>query len=171
MHLPQVAFKHCLGGIYQAQPFCTLILTQAHKQVHACLEDPLPPKHCGAVPHPALSQQDRWKRHAHRQSTVQMRVSISLAHDRQQCSHGTNLLCWLSAGDSTLNPSEKTGLPLDAGPVRVVHVQRRPDIEAVRNGLPITGLEQEVMEALLLNDVVVLCGETGCGKTTQVCFE
>ncbi len=29
-------------------------------------------------------------------------------------------------------------------------------------------MEQEVMEAVLNNDVVVLCGETGCGKTTQV---
>ena len=53
--------------------------------------------------------------------------------------------------------------------MRVVHVERRPDIEAVRSRLPITGMEQEVMEALLHNDVVVLCGETGCGKTTQVC--
>ena len=57
---------------------------------------------------------------------------------------------------------------MEAGPARVVHVKRRADIEAVRTGLPITGMEQEVMEALLQNDVVVLCGETGCGKTTQV---
>ena len=59
-------------------------------------------------------------------------------------------------------------LPMATEPARVVHVQRRPDIEAVRGGLPITGMEQEVMEAVLQNDVVVLCGETGCGKTTQV---
>ena len=51
---------------------------------------------------------------------------------------------------------------------RVRHVQRRADIEAVRLDLPITGMEQEIMEAILQNDVVVLCGETGCGKTTQV---
>ena len=37
-----------------------------------------------------------------------------------------------------------------------------------REGLPIIGMEQEVMEAVAQNDVVVLCGETGCGKTTQV---
>ena len=65
----------------------------------------------------------------------------------------------------------RTAAPLDHGPVRVVHVQRRGDIETVRAGLPITGMEQEVMEALLQNDVVVLCGETGCGKTTQVCVD
>ncbi len=59
-------------------------------------------------------------------------------------------------------------LPVATGPARVVHVQRRPDIEAGRGGLPITGMEQEVMEAVLQHDVVVLCGETGCGKTTQV---
>lgn len=54
------------------------------------------------------------------------------------------------------------------GPVRVVRVVRRPDIEEARSKLPITGMEQEVVEAVLYNDVIMLCGETGCGKTTQV---
>ena len=29
------------------------------------------------------------------------------------------------------------------------------------------GMEQEIVEAVQQHDVVVLCGETGCGKTTQ----
>ena len=41
-------------------------------------------------------------------------------------------------------------------------------MERQREGLPILGMEQEVMEAVSERDVVLLCGETGCGKTTQV---
>lgn len=51
---------------------------------------------------------------------------------------------------------------------RVVLIQRTPEIEAVRTNLPIVGMEQEIMESIAENDVIVLCGETGCGKTTQV---
>jgi ATP-dependent RNA helicase DHX37/DHR1 len=51
---------------------------------------------------------------------------------------------------------------------RVVLIQRTPEIQAVRTNLPIIGMEQEIMESIAENDVIVLCGETGCGKTTQV---
>jgi len=51
---------------------------------------------------------------------------------------------------------------------RVVLIQRTPEVEAVRTNLPIIGMEQEIMESIAENDVIVLCGETGCGKTTQV---
>ena len=48
-------------------------------------------------------------------------------------------------------------------------VFKRPDaIQKVRSELPIIGMEQEIVEAVLEADVVVLSGETGCGKTTQV---
>lgn len=50
----------------------------------------------------------------------------------------------------------------------VVLVQRSAEIEAQREKLPIVGMEQEIMEKISNNDVIVLCGETGCGKTTQV---
>ena len=47
-------------------------------------------------------------------------------------------------------------------------VSRDPEIQAVRMKLPMCGMEQEFMEALNHNDVVIVCGETGSGKTTQV---
>lgn len=40
-------------------------------------------------------------------------------------------------------------------------------IMEARSGLPIIGMEQEIVEVVGQHDVVVLCGETGCGKTTQ----
>ncbi|KAI3449441.1 hypothetical protein Pfo_006106 [Paulownia fortunei] len=50
----------------------------------------------------------------------------------------------------------------------VVHVSRPKDVEKQRMGLPIVMMEQEIMEAINENISVIICGETGCGKTTQV---
>ena len=51
---------------------------------------------------------------------------------------------------------------------RVVSIQRPAAIQEVREKLPILGMEQEIMELVAEHDVLVLSGETGCGKTTQV---
>jgi ATP-dependent RNA helicase DHX37/DHR1 len=51
---------------------------------------------------------------------------------------------------------------------KVVAVTRRPGVDDARLLLPIVTEEQPIMEAILLNPVVVICGETGSGKTTQV---
>jgi ATP-dependent RNA helicase DHX37/DHR1 len=51
---------------------------------------------------------------------------------------------------------------------KAIVVTRPPDIDDVRLLLPIVTEEQPIMEAILLNTVVVICGETGSGKTTQV---
>ena len=40
--------------------------------------------------------------------------------------------------------------------------------QIARLALPILAEEQVVMEAINDHDIVVLCGETGSGKTTQV---
>lgn len=58
------------------------------------------------------------------------------------------------------------GAPL--GTKFVVHVSRPPDVEESRKNLPIIMMEQEIMEAVSHHSVVIICGETGCGKTTQV---
>ncbi|CAN0892507.1 ATP-dependent RNA helicase DEAH13 [Linum grandiflorum] len=50
----------------------------------------------------------------------------------------------------------------------VVHVKRPEEVETTRKDLPIIMMEQEIMEAINENLTVIICGETGCGKTTQV---
>ena len=52
--------------------------------------------------------------------------------------------------------------------VNHVTVHRPADVEAARLNLPITMEEQGIMEAIHDNDVTIVCGETGCGKTTQI---
>jgi ATP-dependent RNA helicase DHX37/DHR1 len=49
-----------------------------------------------------------------------------------------------------------------------VKVDRKPEVQEARMQLPVCGMEQEIMEAITENDVVIICGETGSGKTTQV---
>ena len=51
---------------------------------------------------------------------------------------------------------------------RVVAISRPADVEEARLLLPIVTEEQPIMETVMLNPVVVICGETGSGKTTQV---
>ncbi|KAL6601609.1 hypothetical protein ACP70R_044829 [Stipagrostis hirtigluma subsp. patula] len=53
-------------------------------------------------------------------------------------------------------------------PPIVVPVSRSHEVEEARRDLPIIMMEQEIMEAIFENSIVILCGETGCGKTTQV---
>ncbi|KAG9440164.1 hypothetical protein H6P81_020329 [Aristolochia fimbriata] len=50
----------------------------------------------------------------------------------------------------------------------VVHVSRPCEVESNRENLPIVMMEQEIMEAINENSSTIVCGETGCGKTTQV---
>lgn len=50
----------------------------------------------------------------------------------------------------------------------VVHVSRPDEVENKRKDLPIIMMEQEIMEAINYHSTVIICGETGCGKTTQV---
>ncbi|RHY92854.1 hypothetical protein DYB35_011990, partial [Aphanomyces astaci] len=51
---------------------------------------------------------------------------------------------------------------------RKVTVTRVEAIQLGRMQLPVCNAEQEIMEAIESNSVVILCGETGSGKTTQV---
>ncbi|XP_023219906.1 probable ATP-dependent RNA helicase DHX37 [Centruroides sculpturatus] len=47
-------------------------------------------------------------------------------------------------------------------------INRTSEIQNARLALPILPEEHVIMEALSENHVVIICGQTGCGKTTQV---
>ncbi|KAL6849425.1 putative ATP-dependent RNA helicase DHR1 [Amphichorda felina] len=49
-----------------------------------------------------------------------------------------------------------------------VSVSRTPEIQEARLKLPVVSEEQRIMEAIHNHDIVVVCGATGSGKTTQV---
>lgn len=52
--------------------------------------------------------------------------------------------------------------------VHAVPVDRSEEIQTARLQLPILAEEQAIMESIFNNDVVVLSGSTGSGKTTQI---
>lgn len=53
-------------------------------------------------------------------------------------------------------------------PAVYVSVERKPSIQKARLKLPILAEEQQIMEKINENPVLILAGETGSGKTTQV---
>ena len=68
---------------------------------------------------------------------------------------------------STSGASATAGASGDAAAF-YVHVKRPASIESSRAALPIYAEEQVIMEAVHASDVLILCGETGSGKTTQL---
>ncbi|KAF7558056.1 hypothetical protein G7046_g5915 [Stylonectria norvegica] len=62
-----------------------------------------------------------------------------------------------------LKPSENTSRK-----VYSVSVTRLPAVQESRLKLPVVSEEQRLMEAIHSHDIVVICGSTGSGKTTQI---
>lgn len=62
----------------------------------------------------------------------------------------------------------KVSVMAEIEPVFNVPVDRDSIIQEQRSQLPIFAEEQSIMEAIKGNPVVIICGETGSGKTTQV---
>ncbi|XP_066144802.1 probable ATP-dependent RNA helicase kurz [Euwallacea fornicatus] len=63
------------------------------------------------------------------------------------------------------NPITST---LKCKPAVYVDVIRTPEIQAVRMKLPILAEEQQIMEIINENSIIIIAGETGSGKTTQI---
>lgn len=57
---------------------------------------------------------------------------------------------------------------IDRKPAVYIHVDRLAEVRTARLKLPILGEEQVIMETINENNIVILAGETGSGKTTQV---
>uniref|UniRef100_A0A8C8XAF1 DEAH-box helicase 37 n=1 Tax=Panthera leo TaxID=9689 RepID=A0A8C8XAF1_PANLE len=53
-------------------------------------------------------------------------------------------------------------------PAVFIPVDRSPEVQEERLKLPILAEEQVIMEAVAEHPIVIVCGETGSGKTTQV---
>jgi len=72
---------------------------------------------------------------------------------------------------ATLGLSEtkgSTATGVNRNGYRVMEICRPSDVQASRYDLPVLQMEYEVVDAVRNNDVVIICGETGSGKSTQV---
>uniref|UniRef100_A0A673C5N8 RNA helicase n=1 Tax=Sphaeramia orbicularis TaxID=375764 RepID=A0A673C5N8_9TELE len=63
---------------------------------------------------------------------------------------------------------EKVQVKRESQPAIFIPVHRSSEIQEARLKLPVLAEEQVIMEAVKENPAVVICGETGSGKTTQV---
>ncbi|KAL7065908.1 putative DEAH box RNA helicase DHR1 [Cryptosporidium serpentis] len=48
------------------------------------------------------------------------------------------------------------------------NIVRSPEIEAIRNNLPVRMFESDILEGLEKSDIIIVTGSTGSGKSTQV---
>uniref|UniRef100_A0A3B4B223 Activating signal cointegrator 1 complex subunit 3 n=1 Tax=Periophthalmus magnuspinnatus TaxID=409849 RepID=A0A3B4B223_9GOBI len=70
--------------------------------------------------------------------------------------------------DSSNDEDDDDEIKKDSEPAIFIPVERTPEIQEARLKLPVMAEEQVIMEAIKENPCVVICGETGSGKTTQV---
>ncbi|TPX35414.1 hypothetical protein SeMB42_g07172 [Synchytrium endobioticum] len=80
----------------------------------------------------------------------------------------------VATSQQSIPPSQPTTPTLAAIPAFhkpkafYISLPRPPELAVARISLPVTGEEQPIMETITYNDVTILCGATGSGKTTQV---
>jgi|TARA_X000000368_G_scaffold198547_1_gene156713 ATP-dependent RNA helicase DHX37/DHR1 len=74
-----------------------------------------------------------------------------------------------AADELAMQPQQKSEYhEVFFGSAYAVPVERDEKIQQQRLQLPILGEEHEIMHAINTNPITVICGQTGCGKTTQV---
>ncbi|XP_072243702.1 probable ATP-dependent RNA helicase DHX37 [Leuresthes tenuis] len=70
--------------------------------------------------------------------------------------------------EKKISDGEKVQNKVPSEPAIFIPVDRPPEVQEARLKLPVLAEEQVIMEAVRENPCVVICGETGSGKTTQV---
>ncbi|XP_042276743.1 probable ATP-dependent RNA helicase DHX37 isoform X1 [Thunnus maccoyii] len=70
--------------------------------------------------------------------------------------------------EKKVSDQEKVQIKKPSQPAIFIPVDRLPEIQESRLKLPVLAEEQVIMEAVRENPCVIICGETGSGKTTQV---
>lgn len=70
--------------------------------------------------------------------------------------------------DASSQSEQEKIVPKSAAKSVYVPVDRSAEVEEMRSKLPIITEEHAIMELIMSNLVVIICGETGSGKTTQV---
>nr|XP_004611192.1 unnamed protein product [Sorex araneus] len=118
------------------------------------------------------------------ESSGQSEVDEAPAGQHSEADAGPEAAC-LPPGASTKSPPPSTPPPPPGTPATpqaaassqarppskpavFIPVNRTPEMQEERLRLPILSEEQTIMEAVAEHPVVIVCGETGSGKTTQV---
>ena len=95
------------------------------------------------------------------QEEVSDRVSADMDDLRSQL--------WMADGSKVIGIHHKQALASWSAYGRTsIRLKRDHRVQEARMELPVCRMEQEIMEALSSSDVLILCGETGSGKTTQI---
>lgn len=95
-------------------------------------------------------------------STINEKNNETLIEDLQKKTIPTKSL------ESKKSIEKQTAVIKISTPAVFVPVNRTPEIQAVRLKLPIVAEEQVIIETINENPIVIITGETGSGKTTQV---
>jgi ATP-dependent helicase HrpA len=136
-----------------------------------------------ASPKPAQAQRPRGEAGAHAEKTTQAQPSRSRDDARRQAGAGQGPD---QRGRNTPRDSQNTAGPTRGAdgerepraprpprPARIVEPNPIPPI-TFPEALPVSGRREEISRAIANNQVVIVCGETGSGKTTQlpkICLE
>jgi len=105
-------------------------------------------------------------------SSLQKNLHRAMGTDRSACGRSLKRLLRATGGE---NPSEKALRELDTIESRIqASIERkktrsraRPAVTFPEN-LPITDKKEEIIDALRNHQVLIVSGETGCGKSTQL---